>query len=273
VMYQDGPVASADRALGTHLSGELSRRKNDPKMKLGRAKLYFDSGSIPGNGLGAFNAQNLEILVDGGAQDGVGKGSIDGKIVILKGLNDQGTRVDGSVGKSFAYGAIGGSFIVQGDADSRFCIRLSGADVVLGGEVKKPLEDSLGMLASRANAKGFAFEYMTNGRVVVLGDAGPWICSGMTGGVVYLRYNPTMGLDDAALERRLAKGALVKIHKLGQKGVADIRELLGEYHNALVASEQADTARRIAELLVDPSNHFRMVVPANQQVDASVSTE
>jgi glutamate synthase (NADPH) large chain len=273
VMYQDGPVASADRALGTHLSGELSRRKNDPKMKLERAKLYFDSGSIPGNGLGAFNAQGLEILVDGGAQDGVGKGSIDGKIVILKGLNDQGTRVDGSVGKSFAYGAIGGSFIVQGDADSRFCIRLSGADVVLGGEVKKPLEDSLGMLASRANAKGFAFEYMTNGRVVVLGDAGPWICSGMTGGVVYLRYNPAMGLDDAALERRLAKGALVKIHKLGQKGVADIRELLGEYHNALVASEQADTARRIAELLVDPSNHFRMVVPANQQVDASVSTE
>ena len=77
----------------------------------------------------------------------------------------------------------------------------------------------------------------------------------------------------AALERRLAKGALVKIHKLGQKGVADVRELLGEYHKALIASEQSDAARRIAELLVDPSNHFRMVVPANQQVDASVSTE
>ena len=242
-------------------------------MKLEKAKLYFDGGSIPGNGLAAFNTNQLEILVDGGAQDGVGKGSFGGKVVIMKGLNDQGVRVDGSVGKSFGYGAIGGKFIIQGNADSRFCIRLSGADVVLGGEVKKPLEDALGMLAARANAKGFAFEYMTNGRVVVLGDPGPWICSGMTGGVVYLRYQPSMGLDDTAHSRRLAKGANVKIHKLGERGIADIREMLGEYHKALVSSEQTDAARRVAELLVDPAAHFRMVVPANQQVDASVSTE
>ncbi len=273
LVYQDGPVQSADRALGTHLAGELSRRKNDPKMKLERAKLYFDSGSIPGNGLAAFNTDQLEILVDGGAQDGVGKGSFGGKVVVLKGLNDQGVRVDGSVGKSFGYGAIGGSFIVQGDADSRFCIRLSGADVVLGGEVKKPLEDHLGMLAARANAKGFAFEYMTMGRVVVLGDPGPWICSGMTGGVVYLRHEPGVGLDDAALQRRLAKGALVKIYKLNDHGITDVRELLGAYHESLVNSEQAEAARRVAELLVDPAAHFRMIVPANQQVDASVSTE
>jgi glutamate synthase (NADPH) large chain len=190
-----------------------------------------------------------------------------------KGLNDQGVRVDGSVGKSFGYGAIGGSFIVQGDADSRFCIRLSGADVVLGGEVKKPLEDHLGMLAARANAKGFAFEYMTMGRVVVLGDPGPWICSGMTGGVVYLRFDPGVGLDDAALQRRLAKGALVKIYKLNDHGIGDVRELLGAYHESLVNSEQSEAARRVAELLVDPAAHFRMIVPANQQVDASVSTE
>jgi glutamate synthase (NADPH) large chain len=273
LVYQDGPVQSADRALGTHLSGELARRRHDPKFKLQRAKLFFDSGSIPGNGLGAFNTEALEILVDGGAQDGVGKGSIAGRIVILKGLNDQGTRVDGSVGKSFGYGAIGGLFLVQGNADSRFCIRLSGADVVLGGEVTKPLDDNLGMLAARANAKGFAFEYMTGGRVVVLGDPGPWICSGMTGGVIYTRHNPALGLDEAALERRLAKGAIVKTYALGAKGVQDVRELLGEYHAALVASEQPEAARRVAELLVDPAKHFRMVVPANQQVDASVSTE
>ena len=129
------------------------------------------------------------------------------------------------------------------------------------------------MLAARANAKGFAFEYMTAGRVVVLGDAGPWICSGMTGGAVYLRHQPSVGLDDAALQRRLAKGANVKIYKLGDTGVSDIRELLGEYHKALVTSEQTEAARRVAELLVDPASHFRMVVPANQQVDASVSTE
>ena len=129
------------------------------------------------------------------------------------------------------------------------------------------------MLAARANAKGFAFEYMTAGRVVVMGDAGPWICSGMTGGVVYLRHQPSVGLDDTALQRRLAKGANVKIYKLGETAISDIRELLGEYHKALVTSEQTEAARRVAELLVDPPSHFRMVVPANQQVDASVSTE
>ncbi len=277
LMYQDGPVQSADRALGTYLAGELSRRKDthlkDAKLKLEHAKLHFDSGSIPGNGLAAFNTERLEVLVDGGAQDGVGKGAFGGKVAILKGMNDQGTRVDGSVGKSFGYGAIGGKFFIQGEADSRFCIRLSGADVVLGGELRGPLEDSLGMLASRANAKGFAFEYMTAGRVIVLGDPGPWICSGMTGGVIYLRYNPALGLDETALQRRLAKGANVKIYNLNQAGTTDVRELLGEYHTLLTTSEQVDAARRVAELLVDPAQHFRMIVPANQQVDASVSTE
>ena len=59
--------------------------------------------------------------------------------------------------------------------------------------------------------KGYAFEYMTAGRVVVLGDPGPWICCGMTGGVVYIRLRPELGFDQTAIERRLAKGANVKI--------------------------------------------------------------
>ncbi len=181
--------------------------------------------------------------------------------------------MDGSVGKSFAYGAIGGRFLVQGNADSRFCVRLSGADVVLGGELRGRVEDDLGMLATRANAKGYAFEYMTGGRAIVVGDAGPWICSGMSGGVVYLRHAPELGLDDAALRRRLAKGANVVVLPLSAQGVTDVRELLGDYHQALVKSEQPSAARRIAELLVDPASHFRMVLPVAQQVDPGVSTE
>ncbi|MBB6098403.1 glutamate synthase (NADPH/NADH) large chain [Deinobacterium chartae] len=270
IIYRDGPVASAERALGTHLVGTLARM---PKRGPGRVKLHFEAGSIPGNGLGAFNNAPVEILVDGGAQDGVGKSSLGGRITVLKGRNHQGGRVDGSVGKSFAYGAIGGRFLIQGNADSRFCVRLSGADVVLGGELRTPVDDSLGMLATRANAKGFAFEYMTAGRAVVVGDPGPWICSGMSGGVVYLRYAPQDGLDDEALRRRLAKGASVVVLPLSAQGVADVRELLGDYHAALLKSEQPAAARRIAELLVDPAQHFRMVVPAAQQVDPTLSTE
>ena len=59
-------------------------------------------------------------------------------------------RVGGSVGKGLAYGAQGGTFLIQGDADSRACIRLSGADVVLGGRIHRPLDDSTGNIAGRA---------------------------------------------------------------------------------------------------------------------------
>ena len=84
-------------------------------------------------------------------------------------------------------------------------------------------------MADRANIKGFAFEYMTNGRAVVMGDPGPWMCAGQTGGRVYLRVNPEWNLDREALERRKGKGAKVEIRDLDAEGVLDVQELLGHY--------------------------------------------
>ena len=55
---------------------------------------------------------------------------------------------------------------------------------------------------------------MTNGRALVLGDPGPWICAGMTGGVVYLRRDSNLGLTEQALKRRIAKGANVTYNQL-----------------------------------------------------------
>src|SRR5260221_14759980 len=101
--------------------------------------------------------------------------------------------------------------MVQGGGDRRAGVRLSGADLVMGGEICEKVQDEQGFLASRANIKGFAFEYMTAGRVVVMGDPGPWICSGMTGGVVYIRLQQEFEFDEAAIKRRLAHGANVKI--------------------------------------------------------------
>jgi glutamate synthase (NADPH/NADH) large chain len=213
------------------------------------------------------------VVVEGGAQDGVGKGSLGGQIVVLKGKNRWGNRVDGSVGKSFGYGAQRGLFIIQGNADSRFGIRLSGADIVIGGELTEPIDDSLGYVGTRANLKGFAFEYMTNGRAVVLGDPGPWICSGMTGGVVYLRLQPEMGLDLAALQRRIAKGAKVGMSRLNDRDKDNVRELLGAYHAELVATEQFEEADHLLALQAAPDHHFIKVQPINQQVDPSISTE
>jgi glutamate synthase (NADPH/NADH) large chain len=123
--------------------------------------------------------------VAGGSQDGAAKGIYGGHVGVLKGLNLLGQRIDGSVGKSFAYGATGGTLMVQNMADSRACIRMSGADAVFGARITAPIRDQEANIAARAHLKGFAFEYMTGGRVVVLGDPGPWICAGMTGGRIY----------------------------------------------------------------------------------------
>ena len=106
------------------------------------AEVNFNGGSVAGQGFGAFNAWGVKVRVEGGAQDGVGKAMLGGTVSIMKGKGADGSRVNGSVGKSFAYGAQRGRLFVQGSADSRFCIRLSGADVVLGGEPAQPLDDS-----------------------------------------------------------------------------------------------------------------------------------
>ena len=169
------------------------------------------------------------MRVEGGAQDGVGKAMLGGTVSIMKGKGATERRVNGSVGKSFAYGAQRGRLFVQGSADSRFCIRLSGADVVLGGEPAQPLDDPLGCVVDRANAKGFAFEYMTSGRAVVLGDIGPWACAGMTGGRVYVRVNPGVEPRPRGDRGRLGEGAKVQLTELDAEGELDIQDLLARY--------------------------------------------
>ena len=262
------------RILGSRYSSHRVRDRFDGSYgDLPPVSLLLADGSVAGNGLGAFNAQGVHITVHGGAEDGVGKMSLGGKIAVLKSPGKHGLYIDGSVGKSFCYGAQKGLFIVQGNADSRACIRLSGADVVFGGEITEPLRDELGSIASRANLKGFAFEYMTNGRAVVLGDPGPWICAGMTGGTIYQRLVPEMGLDRKALERRIAKGAKVNILPIGEKGRADLAELLGAYRDELAASGQSEAAAKIETLLSNLDGHFVKIAPVGMQADQSVATE
>ena len=272
VYYDDSNVSSGDRALGTHLAGKLTRARlkqlsegngngSGNALGLKRAVLNFLEGSVPGNGLGAFNSDGVDIVVHGGVQDGAAKGASGGRVRILKGINHDGKAVDGSVGKCFAYGAQAGLLVVQGDADSRAGIRLSGADIIFGGRLRGHLRDELGNIAARANLKGFAFEYMTSGRGLVLGDPGPWLCSGMTGGVVYLLLERELGLDEAALRRRLAAGARGSVEPVGDADGASLRELLGHYRDALVEGQQHSEAEEVARLAEDWRARFVKVIP------------
>ena len=262
-IYEDDKVSSVDRSLGTHLSGRLARAQSRGELPnhFRRAILNFNEGAITGNGLGAYNIDGVDILIEGGVQDSAAKSSCGGTIAILKGMNHNGLRVDGSVGKCFGYGAQGGTLIVQGDADSRAGIRLSGADLIIAGRVTEPLRDDLGCIASRANIKGFAFEYMTSGRGLVLGDPGPWLCSGMTGGVVYLMLDETMGLDEEALQRRLAKGAEVRIVPVDASDEPNLRELLTKYITQLEANEQKQEIEFVRRLMRDWQGIFVKAVP------------
>ncbi len=146
-------------------------------------------------------------------------------------------------------------------ADSRACIRFSGADVVFGRRLTRPVDDSNGNIAHRAFLKGFAFEYMTGGRAVVLGDPGPWMCAGMTGGVIYQCLYPEYEFTIDSIKRRLARGAIVKIEKLTGEGLRDIDELLSLYIKELRATFQKEEAREVEKILEEARDRFIMIVP------------
>lgn len=243
ITYQDA-VMAIDRALGSHIVGALARTPAI-RDRLNRLHLRFGPSSIAGNGFSAWLAEPLDIIIEGGAQDGTAKGACGGRVAVMKGVNHEGVRIDGSVGKSFAYGAQDGTLIIQGNADSRACIRLSGADVVLGGEITEPINEEKLRTATHANLKGFACEYMTAGRVVILGDPGPYAFSGMTGGVVYQKLTPEMGFDENALQKRIAIGAQVKVLPVNKKDIRAIIELLNEYIDVLEQTYQYETADHI----------------------------
>ncbi len=299
VSFEDDKVTPVDRALGTHLTGALVRFQNHWMWPPGHggvggdqeswrtpingtngnghhvreASLRFYASSVPGNGLGAYNGAPLSIVVEGGAQDGVAKGMRGGQVVILKGYNHDGVLIDGSVGKSLAYGATGGQVIVQGNADSRACVRLSGADVIIGGEIKQALKDELGTIGARANVKGFLCEYMTAGRVLVLGDPGPWICSGMTGGVLYLRLQPANNFGMDAIKRRIARGAKVTIQNVDDNDETNLQSLLSLYMEMLARNHQKEAANQISHLLRSWQEVFVKIEAVGRQLNQAIATE
>jgi glutamate synthase (NADPH/NADH) large chain len=257
VRYREEYVRSVDRAIGTALAGIMTRES----LAFWRAEIEL-TASIPGNGLCAFAVPGMAVRVEGGGQDGIAKGASGGETVILKGRNILGKPVDGSVGKSLAYGATGGFIAIQNLADSRACVRLCGADVVLGARITAPVDDSQGHLAAAAHLKGFAFEYMTGGRVVSLGDPGPWICSGMTGGIIYQCLYPEWSFTQENIRRRLARGSHVILEPVGAGDVQTIQELLGRYIQHLRASFQEAEVQAVTQLAHEAEERFVKILPA-----------
>ena len=108
---------------------------------------------------------------------------------------------------------------------------------------------------------------------MVLTDPGPWIASGMTGGVIYLRHDPECGLTREFLQGRISQGAQVSLTEIGDMDVAPVTALLGAVSEALEFSGQTDRAGDLRQLAMDPCGHFLKIIPVAEQVDQQISTE
>jgi glutamate synthase domain-containing protein 2/glutamate synthase domain-containing protein 1/glutamate synthase domain-containing protein 3 len=162
-------ITNADRAVGTHLSGEILRQRSDILTPAD-----YDFNGTAGQSFGAFLIHGINLRLFGEANDYVGKGLSGGNIAISAG-EEASLRGDVLAGNTVLYGATSGELYIAGRAGERFAVRNSGALAVVEGVGQH------------------ACEYMTAGVAVILGPAGINLGAGMTGGLAYLLRDSVAG--------------------------------------------------------------------------------
>ena len=163
-------IKNTDRATGTMLSYELTRRYGAAGLPDSSITCRFRGSA--GQSFGAFAAPGIQFTLEGEANDYVGKGLSGARLIVVP---DRDAVFKPSqniiIGNVAFYGATSGEAYIRGKAGERFCVRNSGAKVVVEG------------------VGDHACEYMTGGVVVVLGDTGKNFGAGMSGGIAYA-YDP-----------------------------------------------------------------------------------
>ncbi|MFT7243000.1 MAG: glutamate synthase (NADPH/NADH) large chain [Candidatus Azotimanducaceae bacterium] len=161
------PVININRVVGTMLSHEVAKATHGELLPDDTIRIKLNGSA--GQSLGAWLAKGITINVEGDANDYVGKGLSGGKIAIYPPKNSQFLAEENIlIGNVCLYGAISGEAYFRGVAAERFCVRNSGASAVVEG------------------IGDHGCEYMTGGRVVVLGETGRNFGAGMSGGVAYV---------------------------------------------------------------------------------------
>ena len=162
-----GPVTNLDRAVGTMLSHEISKQWGDDGLPPDTITLNLRGSA--GQSVGAWLAGGVTIKVTGDANDYVGKGLSGGKLVVRPpGESTFAAEKQIIIGNVALYGATKGEAYFSGKAAERFAVRNSGARAVVEG------------------VGDHGCEYMTGGRVVVLGPTGRNFAAGMSGGIAYV---------------------------------------------------------------------------------------
>lgn len=227
----DLSISNVNRTVGTMLGSAVTKKWGSAGLPLDTISLRF-TGSA-GQSLGAFLPNGISILLHGDANDYLGKGLSGGRIVLRPSTRATFSPQDNVIaGNVIGYGATSGEIFINGLVGERFCVRNSGATAVVEG------------------IGDHGCEYMTGGRVVVLGVTGRNFAAGMSGGIAYV-YDA-----DGLFESRV-NAEMVDVVEPNAHDASWLRETI-EQHVRLTASPLG------AEMLEDWANayvKFRKVLP------------
>lgn len=219
-------IHNYDRSIGAGLAGEIARRYGDAGLP-GVSITSIFRGSA-GQSFGAFCLPGMHLILNGEANDYVGKGMTGGQIVIAPPVDASFAAHRNTIlGNTALYGATGGQFFAAGRAGERFAVRNSGALAVVEG------------------VGAHACEYMTGGIVIVLGETGQNFGAGMSAGVAYV-------LDREGMFPGRCNTELVELQRIEDPGEIEALRTVIQWHRKKTRSWRA------AQVLAEWSRMHRM---------------
>lgn len=191
------PIRNVNRVTGTITGSEVTRKYGAAGLPEDTIRIHFQGSA--GQSFGAFLPKGMTFFLEGDANDYIGKGLSGGKLIVYPPEKSSFKAEDNIiVGNVSLYGATSGEVYINGMAGERFCVRNSGVTAVV---------ESVG---------DHGCEYMTGGRVVILGSTGRNFAAGMSGGVAYV-------LDEKGDFAKRVNTEMVGIEKV--QAPADVAEL------------------------------------------------
>jgi len=231
-------ISNTDRSVGASVSGYVADKFGEKGLS---KPLIINFNGSAGQSFGCWNANGVELCIEGDANDYVGKGMNGGKIVIKNSSSYSSESDTVLVGNTCLYGATGGELYVSGRAGERFGVRNSGAQAVIEG------------------AGDHCCEYMTGGQITVLGSVGANFGAGMTGGFAYVLD------EDKSFFDKCNRG-LVNIERIITEDMQPHRKHLKE----LIAKHYKETKSSKAKELIDDFEKFEpyfwLVMPAASNI-------
>ncbi|MGE7667025.1 glutamate synthase large subunit [Ureibacillus composti] len=228
-------IKNTDRVVGTIIGSEISKKYGEAGLKEGLIHLKFTGHA--GQSFGAFVPKGMTLSVVGDVNDYFGKGLSGGKLIAtapIKGKQEKNVIA----GNVCLYGATSGSVFINGRAGDRFAVRNSGANVVVEG------------------IGDHGCEYMTGGRVVILGDVGKNFAAGMSGGIAYIL--PT---DENELKEKCNK-EMIHFERLADKTeIEAVRSMIIQHLEQTDSSIALDILAKWDEFVPK----FVKVVPTDYQ--------